>query len=74
MTGPEHYLEAERLIENAYIHLGRIGAHDLACAQVHALLAVAAATAMRGASQNVAGAMATVDFTAWDAVCGVPES
>lgn len=48
MTGPEHYREAERLIEEAN-HVGHQdperGNGILAAAQVHATLALAAATA-----------------------------
>lgn len=43
MTGPEHYTEAERLIENPR------AAVDIARAQVHATLALAAATALGSA-------------------------
>jgi hypothetical protein len=52
MTGPEHYREAERLVEEA----NRVGHEDpargsgiLAAAQVHATLADAAATALNDA-------------------------
>lgn len=47
MTGPEHYREAERLIEEAN-HVGhedpQRGVGIIAAAQVHATLAFAAAT------------------------------
>lgn len=49
MTGPEHYREAERLITpGAYDETGEEGllARDIALAQVHATLALAAATAI----------------------------
>jgi hypothetical protein len=52
MTGPEHYREAERLIEKA-VHLSPAvdGADPelTALAQVHATLALAAATALHTA-------------------------
>jgi hypothetical protein len=47
MTGPEHYREAARLLEpGAYDEAEDAGlfARDMALAQVHATLAVAAAT------------------------------
>src|SRR5688572_4163851 len=70
MTGPGHYLAAERLIETASRELAerppdRERVVDaLAAAQVHATLALAAATAM---------ADPTADFEAWDRVCGVQD-
>lgn len=47
MTGPEHYREAERLIVPGEYDGDEpeAAAHDFARAQVHALLALAAATA-----------------------------
>lgn len=48
MTGPEHYREAERLIAaGEYDETGEdvLHARDIALAQVHATLALAAATA-----------------------------
>jgi hypothetical protein len=71
MTGPEHYLEAERLItEGVYDEDGEeeLFERDIALAQVHATLALAAATAMGSASS---AGMLAVDFEAWDRVCGV---
>ena len=44
MTGPEHYLEAEDLLKEVD-GLGNDTANHLALAQVHATLALAAATA-----------------------------
>lgn len=49
MTGPEHYREAGRLLEQANLPYGPSPADKpqmIAEAQVHALLAVAAATAL----------------------------
>ena len=54
MTGPEHYREAERLLlvadrdvsENWAVTTGEQKADVLATAQVHATLALAAATAL----------------------------
>jgi hypothetical protein len=70
MTGPEHYREAERLLalgETISEHGGDLG-QLLPAAQVHATLALAAATAMNDAGNG----MAQVDFLAWDKVAGVP--
>ena len=51
MTGPEHFLRAEQLAEEAHNHLGQgdeqaTAAVWAAVAQVHATLALAAATAV----------------------------
>src|SRR5438034_7783263 len=61
MTGPEHYAEAERLLAVADRHTsgvtyGQEWALTLAAAQVHATLAIAAATAVGTAGP---------DRTAW---------
>jgi len=51
MTGPEHYREAERLAVQALDYEGLPGNHHIQLAQVaqvHAILAAAAATAMNG--------------------------
>jgi hypothetical protein len=53
MTGPEHYREAERLLIKSYKVINRYGeavtpyfeSDTIAAAQVHATLALAAATA-----------------------------
>lgn len=53
MTGPEHYTEAERLIQQARDSTGNDwSALYLAQAQVHATLALAAATALPGDSDR----------------------
>jgi hypothetical protein len=44
MTGPEHYLEAERILQEAKTEAR---ASDPALAQVHAILALTAAVAMQ---------------------------
>lgn len=89
-TGPDHYLEAERMRaaadEWADADLGwkanltaqeRINQRlaDLADAQVHATLALAAATAMAGRTSNVThvSGMHEVDFETWDRVAGVQD-
>lgn len=45
MTGPEHYQEAERLLAGAAGYFDQIEPNRIALAQVHATLALAAATA-----------------------------
>jgi hypothetical protein len=79
MTGPEHYREAERLTEQASTwanadtgwkaHLSseeRIAYRmaDLAEAQVHATLALAAATALNDHSADEGG-MPLADYDEW---------
>ena len=59
MTGPEHYKEAERLLSDAEENHAHQGSGDpatpdlLATAQVHATLALAAATALAPAHKSV---------------------
>ena len=64
MTGPEHYRLAERLLEDAdeHAHGGDTEMETLTIshAQVHATLAVAAATALTGYGQ-----LPTYDGDAW---------
>lgn len=71
-TGPDHYLEAERLARLAALDQemdqGDRLIH-LRAAQVHATLAHAAATAMNGYDET---GMHKNDYNAWDTVCGVP--
>lgn len=68
MNGPEHYAAAERALDRAGEDERQGGpfAYHLGCAQVHATLALAAATAMGSTG------MARVDYAAWDARVGVP--
>jgi len=74
MTGPEHYLAAEELLltADAYDqdHAPQTAAARRATAQVHATLALAAATATQAdVSATVAGISHT-DVDAWDdAIC-----
>lgn len=44
MTGPQHYAEAEQLLESCGDFPGEVADWKVAMAQVHATLAVAAAT------------------------------
>jgi hypothetical protein len=70
MTGPEHYREAERLIAEA-THWDRVPgtdpAHLTASAQVHATLAAAAATALRGSAEH---GLPLHDWDAWQHAAG----
>lgn len=71
MTGPEHYQEAERLLDLASTTIPEdvpAQAAVTARAQVHATLALAAATAL--AAFDGSG-MHADDFRAWDQTCGV---
>ena len=62
MSGPEHYLEAERLLQQMSWHADNGPTYyteesgpDLAAAQVHATLALAAATARDHWAANDSG-------------------
>lgn len=74
MTGPEHYREAERLLEEACDPadhgVGALHAH-IGLAQVHATLALAAATAV--ADCGARDGMDAADFEAWRQVASVTE-
>ena len=77
MTGPEHYREAERLIQNLTTDTGAVYVEDgneqvIALAQVHATLALAAATAM-GAPVDGEGdsGLPPRDCKAWYDAAGV---
>lgn len=66
MTGPEHYRKAEKLVRDF-----KGDTNDLRAAQVHATLALAAATAMSGRPADGGSGMDVADFDAWDKVSGV---
>ncbi|MEU6217233.1 hypothetical protein ABZ845_06870 [Streptomyces sp. NPDC047022] len=71
MTGPDHYHEAEKLLDHAFGIEDRGSPEDLSLlaeAQVHATLALAAATAMHGHPE---GHIHSYDYTAWDDAAGV---
>lgn len=77
MNGPEHYREAERLAGMAH-HFTYgdggdpvTGAALAAEAQVHATLALAAATAMQAPVVGSEPGMAPHEFAAWYAAAGV---
>lgn len=75
MTGPEHYQKAETFLlvvreANTNTPGGAALADQfLRAAQVHATLALAAATAMAAVPSDESG-MDHSDFDAWDAACG----
>ncbi|MFD4672380.1 hypothetical protein ACFWNN_21810 [Lentzea sp. NPDC058450] len=77
MNGPEHYAAAQEYLAAAKADGVEPGgaASNLAIAQVHATLALAAATAMAGSVVTAHGAVKTalpaVDGKAWQAVAGV---
>ncbi|AOE44963.1 hypothetical protein SEA_TWISTER6_54 [Gordonia phage Twister6] len=64
MNGPEHYREAERLMELAAA--GQANAATLATAQIHATLAQAAATVLSGVIRNTVAASHPVNDLAHD--------
>jgi hypothetical protein len=69
MTGPENYREAERLVDSAYRTSDQYGdgaeaaRQDLMAAQVHATLALAAATALGREGSD--GTQPVKDRAAW---------
>ena len=70
MTGAEHYKQAERCLESVQAD----GPHSLALlaeAQVHAALALAAATALRGDPEH---GLTPQDYRAWHKVAGEPKA
>jgi hypothetical protein len=71
MIGPEHYTESERLLNDAANAAPDGDPADVALllqfAQVHATLALAAATALNDAEDG----LSMVDFRAWDDAAGV---
>ena len=73
MTGPEHYRHAERFLEFAIA--GETGSelehYHLRAAQVHATLALAAATAL---AQSIAGLTPVAEFREWADVAGAAEA
>jgi len=52
MSGPEHYHAAELLLAEAREQPGEASARSMAAAQVHATLALSAATALHGVSDH----------------------
>ncbi|MEU8886687.1 hypothetical protein [Streptomyces sp. NPDC048442] len=77
MTGPEHYRQAERLADQANHYTYGDGADPVvgaalaAEAQVHATLALAAATVMQAPVDGCEPGMASHEFNAWYQAAGV---
>ncbi len=73
MTGPEHFTRAEQLLRE--VRDGHQEGTDvvaiLAAAQVHATLALAAATAMQAAVDGSEPGMGSLEFAAWYQAAGV---
>lgn len=73
MTGPEHYTRAEHLLREVRDghQEGTDVAAILAAAQVHATLALTAATAMQAAVDGSEPGMGSPEFSAWYQAAGV---
>ncbi len=73
MTGPEHYTRAEQLVRTVRDghQEGTDVAAILAAAQVHATLALAAATAVSAPVDRAEEGMPPADATAWYQAAGV---
>lgn len=75
MTGPGHYLEAERLLTCAseVTNGSYVQTAFIAKAQVHATLALAAATALidGGVPEGQGGGMRLKDYIQWEKVASV---
>lgn len=73
MTGPEHYREAERRLLMAWEEDRQPGdvAHLVAEAQVHATLALTAATAMQAGVDGTEPGMGSGEFHEWYVAAGV---
>jgi hypothetical protein len=76
MTGPEHYREAERLLAGTHFQIegepfyNHPSERDIAAAQVHATLALAAATATGAAATAYAADINLYDVAAWERAAG----
>lgn len=77
MNGPEHYREAERLLDKAHHYTYGDGADPTTGAALaaeatgHATLAIAAATAMQAAVDGSEPGMGSGEFDAWYSAAGV---
>ncbi|ARF62853.1 hypothetical protein B1H20_16755 [Streptomyces violaceoruber] len=73
MTGPEHYREAERRLLMAWEDdsTQERSTQLVAEAQVHATLALVAATAMQAAVDGFEPGMSGPEFAAWHKTAGV---
>jgi hypothetical protein len=74
MTGPEHFTRSEQLLRE--VRDGHQEGTDVAAiltaAQVHATLALAAATALATPDRSSAPRNATNEWSAWQRAAGVP--
>jgi hypothetical protein len=79
LTGPEHYRQAENYLSAASFTRGPGGnpvhpeatAHHIAMAQVHATLALTAATAMQAPVDGSEPGMSAPEYQAWNAAAGI---
>ncbi|MFH9072740.1 hypothetical protein [Streptomyces alboflavus] len=76
MTGPEHYRKAQKILSAITTEHGAILVEDgtaevIAAAQVHATLALAAATALSNPDRGSAVAHINADTCAWREAAGV---
>jgi hypothetical protein len=73
MTGPEHYQVAEQFVRSAHAIPDGFPSEEyaqmIAVAQVHATLAVAAATALHDGAMRAGHPL---DWAAWRAAAGTP--
>lgn len=79
MTGPEHYREAERLIKGLKTDTGAVYVEDgneqvIALAQVHATLALTAATALAAPVDGEIAGLTVEQYGAWHKTAGAPKS
>ncbi|MFB6787634.1 hypothetical protein ACFCWT_13255 [Streptomyces olivaceus] len=76
MTGPEHYREAERLLQGLMTERGSVYVEEgneqvIGVAQAHATLALAAATALSAPDRGATNVAVRSDRRAWNAAAGV---
>lgn len=70
MSGPEHFLEAERLLGEAWQAQGQMRVDLLAAADTHAKLAQAAASVVRVSG----GCQETLNVSGWTQVLTTPRN
>jgi hypothetical protein len=70
VSGPEHYLEAERLLEEAWKAQGQARVELLTAADAHATLAHAAASVVRVSG----GCQETLNVSGWTQVLTTPRN
>ncbi|AQS70889.1 hypothetical protein [Streptomyces pactum] len=76
MTGPEHYREAERLLQGLMTERGNVYVEEgneqvIGIAQAHATLALAAATALGTPDRSVPVREAVHGWAEWQRAAGV---